>query len=97
MCDGAVEANQTVPASPFTITFGSAASSSFQVGLDYTVQAKTMPTEPTLQSGSVQGVKKRVVQSMLCKTKQSLTINGKQISFRSFGVECDTQSRLSQD
>lgn len=85
--DGAVEANQTVPASPFTITFASAASSSFQVGLDYTVQAKTMPTEPTLQSGSVQGVKKRVVQvdALLNETKD-LTINGKQISFRNFGV-----------
>ena len=84
--DGSVEANQTVPSSPHTITFASAASSSFQVGLDYTVTAKTMPTEPTLQSGSVQGVRKRVVQidALLNQTKD-LVINGKQISFRNFG------------
>ena len=86
--DGSVEANQTVPSSPHTITFASAASSSFQVGLDYTVTAKTMPTEPTLQSGSVQGVRKRVVQidALLNQTKD-LVINGKQISFRNFGED----------
>lgn len=85
--DGVVEPTQTVPASPFTITFAGAASSSFQVGLEYTVQAKTMPTEPVLSSGSVQGVKKRIVQvdALLNETKD-LVINGKQISFRNFGV-----------
>ena len=85
--DGVVEPTQTVPASPFTITFAGAASSSFQVGLEYTVQAKTMPTEPVLGSGSVQGVKKRIVQvdALLNETKD-LVINGKQISFRNFGV-----------
>ena len=86
--DGSVEANQTVPASPHTITFASAASSSFQCGLDYTVTAKTMPTEPTLPSGTVQGVRKRVVQidALLNETKD-LVINGKQISFRNFGED----------
>ena len=85
--DGVVEPTQTVPASPFTITFANAATSDFQVGLEYTVQAKTMPTEPVLGSGSVQGVKKRVVQvdALLNETKD-LVINGKQISFRNFGT-----------
>jgi hypothetical protein len=84
--DNVVEPTQTVPASPFTITFATAATSSFQVGLDYTVSAKTMPTEPTLATGSVQGVKKRVVQidALLHETK-NLSLNGKQISFRNFG------------
>ena len=85
--DGVVEPTQTVPASPFTITFAGAASSSFQVGLEYTVQAKTMPTEPVLSSGSVQGVKKRIVQvDALLNDTKDLVINGKQISFRNFGV-----------
>jgi hypothetical protein len=77
--DNVVEPTQTVPASPFTITFATAATSSFQVGLDYTVSAKTMPTEPTLATGSVQGVKKRVVQidALLHETK-NLSLNGKQ-------------------
>ena len=85
--DGVVEPTQTVPASPFTITFANAATTDFQVGLEYTVQAKTMPTEPVLSSGSVQGVKKRVVQvdALLNETKD-LVINGKQISFRNFGT-----------
>lgn len=85
--DGVVEPTQTVPASPFTITFEKASLTDFQVGLEYTVQAKTMPTEPVLGSGSVQGVKKRVVQvdALLNETKD-LVINGKQISFRNFGV-----------
>lgn len=85
--DGVVEPTQTVPASPFTITFANPATSDFQVGLEYTVQAKTMPTEPVLSSGSVQGVKKRIVQvdALLNETKD-LVINGKQISFRNFGT-----------
>ncbi len=85
--DGVVEPTQTVPASPFTITFVKNSLSTFQVGLEYTVQAKTMPTEPVLGSGSVQGVKKRIVQvdALLNETKD-LVINGKQISFRNFGV-----------
>lgn len=85
--DGVVEPTQVVPATPFTITFDSAATTDFQVGLEYTVQAKTMPTEPVLNSGSVQGVKKRIVQvdALLNETKD-LVINGKQISFRNFGV-----------
>jgi len=84
--DGVVEPVQTVPASPYTITFEGAATSSYQVGLDYTISVKTMPTEPVLQSGSVQGVRKRIVQvdAILNETKE-LVINGKQISFRNFG------------
>lgn len=86
--DDVVEPTQTVPASPFTITFATAATSSYQVGLDYTVSAKTMPTEPTLATGSVQGVKKRIVQidALLYETK-NLSLNGKQISFRNFGED----------
>ena len=34
--DGIARADQTVPASPFTITFATAASSTFQVGLNFT-------------------------------------------------------------
>jgi hypothetical protein len=86
--DGVVEPTQTVPATPFTITFASAATSSYQVGLDYTVNAKTMPTEPVLPTGTVQGVKKRIVQidALLHETK-NLTLNGKNIAFRNFGED----------
>ena len=64
------------------LTLASPATTSFEVGLDYTVQAKTMPTEPTLSSGSIHGMKKRVVQvdALVDKTKD-LKINGKTIAF----------------
>ena len=84
--DGIVEATQTVPASPYTITFDRAATTDYQVGLDYTISVKTMPTEPVLASGSVQGVRKRIVQvDAIVNETKDLVINGKQISFRNFG------------
>ena len=84
--DGVVEANQTVPASPFTITFDTAATTDYQVGLDYTVTARTLPSEPVLSSGSVQAVRKRIVQiDAIVNETKDMTINGKQVSFRNFG------------
>jgi len=85
--DGVVEADQTVPASPFTITFAGAATSSFQVGLNFTPEVKTLPVEPRLASGSLKGFKKRIfeVNAELFET-QALTINGKEVAFRNFGA-----------
>ena len=85
--DGIVEPDQTVPASPFTITFATAASSTFQVGLNFTPEVKTPPVEPRLASGSLKGFKKRIfeVNAELFET-QALTINGKEVSFRNFGA-----------
>jgi len=86
--DGAIENSQTVPASPFTVTFDTAATSSYEVGLDFTVSIVTMPTEPRLATGSVQGVKKRIIQiDALVYETQSININGTEISFRNFGEE----------
>ena len=84
--DGVVEADQTVPASPYTITFDSAATASYQVGLNFTPSVVTLPLEPRLPSGSLKGFKKRIfeVNAELFAT-QALTINGKEVPFRSFG------------
>lgn len=84
--DGVVEADQTVPASPYTITFDSPATSSYQVGLNFTPSVVTLPVEPSLPSGSLKGFKKRIfeVNAELFQT-QALTINGKEVPFRSFG------------
>lgn len=83
--DGVVEAEQTVPATPFTITFAEAATASYQVGLNYTPEIKTLPVEPRLQSGSLRGFKKRIfeVNAEIFET-QSMTIGGKEIAFRQF-------------
>jgi hypothetical protein len=84
--DGVIEPTQVVPASPYTITFGSPATSSYQVGLDYTVTARTMPSEPILASGSVQEFKKRITQvDAIVNSTQDMTVNGKQVPFRNFG------------
>ena len=86
--DGVLEPEQVVPASPYTITFASPATSSYQVGLNYTVTARTMPAEPVLSSGSVQGFKKRIIQvDAIVNSTKDMTINGKQISFRNFGED----------
>ena len=85
--DGVLEPSQTVPASPHTITFGTAATSSFQVGLNYDITIKTMPAEPALPQGTVQGVNKRIVQvDAIVHETQNMTINGKPVAFRQFGA-----------
>jgi hypothetical protein len=84
--DGIVEPDQTVPASPYTVTFAEAATGSYQVGLNFTPEVKTLPAEPRLPSGSLKGFKKRIfeVNAELFAT-QSMTINGKEIAFRRLG------------
>lgn len=84
--DGVIEPDQTVPASPFTVTFATAATASYQVGLNFTPEIKTLPVEPRLSSGSLKGFKKRIfeVNAELFET-QSLTIDGKLVPFRKFG------------
>lgn len=86
--DGIVEPDQTVPASPFTVTFDSAATASYQVGLNFTPTIKTLPVEPRLPSGSLKGFKKRIfeVNAELFET-QAISINGKEIPFRRFGTD----------
>jgi len=85
--DGIIEPDQTVPGTPFTVTFATAASTSYQVGLNFTPEVKTLPVEPNLPSGSLKGFKKRIfeVNAELFET-QSLTIDGKLIPFRQFGT-----------
>ena len=85
--DGIIEPDQTVPASPFTVTFATAASTSHEVGLNFTPEVKTLPVEPNLPSGSIKGFKKRIfeVNAELFET-QSLTIDNKLIAFRQFGA-----------
>ena len=86
--DGFVESAQTVPASPYTITFANAATASYQVGLNFTVTAITMPAEPKLASGSVQGVQKRILQvDALVYQSQSMSINSQVVPFVQFGTE----------
>lgn len=80
--DGAVQANQTVPGGG-TVTFSRSSTSSYQVGLDYTVRAVTMPADLKLQTGTRLAFRKRIVEvNAIVKDTQHLKINGTDIPFR---------------
>ncbi len=84
--DGIVDPAQTVPGSPYTVTFANPAASSYQVGLNFTPEIKTLPVDPRLPSGPIRGFKKRIFQvnAEVFET-QSMTIGGKEVAFRNFG------------
>lgn len=83
--DGAVQANQTVPAGG-TVTLPRATAASYEIGLPITVEARTMPVDLKLQTGTRLGFKKRIVEvNALVANTQHMKINGTQIPFRAFG------------
>jgi len=84
--DGIIEPDQDV--SSGAISFAIAAESSYQIGLNFLPEVKTMPVEPRLQSGSLRAFKKRILEinAELFET-QALTINGQQVAFRNFGED----------
>jgi hypothetical protein len=84
--DGAVQAQQTVPGGG-TVTFSRSSTTSYQVGLDYSVLIRTMPLELKLQSGSRIGFRKRILEvNLLVKDTQSMTINGVEVPFKILGA-----------
>jgi hypothetical protein len=87
--DGAVQANQTVPAGG-TVTFPRTAATSYQVGLPINVKAVTMPVDLKLQTGTRIGFKKRIVEvNAIVAETQHMKINGTEIPFRQFGSILD--------
>jgi len=83
--DGAVQANQTVPAGG-TVTLPRATAASYEIGLPIAVEARTMPVDLKLQTGTRLGFKKRIVEvNAIVANTQHMKINGTQIPFRAFG------------
>lgn len=83
--DGTVQANQAVPGGG-TVTLPRATVSSYEIGLPITVEARTMPVDLKLQTGTRLGFKKRIVEvNALVVDTQHMKINGTQIPFRAFG------------
>ena len=81
--DGIVEpGTKTGPTVNFDRTY-----STWQFGIDFDVEIKTMPVEPRLQQGSVFGLKKRIVQidAPVYET-QNMVVNGQPVAFRDFGA-----------
>jgi hypothetical protein len=83
ICDGVPQSNETV--SSGSVTFDRASTASYEVGLPFTVLAKTMPAEIQLQSGTRVSFKKRIVQvNAIVNDSQHLNINSQPVPFRNF-------------
>jgi hypothetical protein len=82
--DGIVEADKTVASG--SVTFDTAATESYQVGLNYTPVVVTLPAEPRLASGPIRAFKKRILEiNSEHFESYAVTINGEQVAFRQFG------------
>jgi hypothetical protein len=87
--DGAVQANQTVPAGG-TVTLPRASTTKYELGLPILVKAVTMPVDLKIQTGTRIGFKKRIVEVNAIVTEtQHMKINGIQVPFRQFGSILD--------
>lgn len=82
--DGIVQPDETVSSN--TVTFDRDSVTGYEIGLAYDVEIKTLPVEPQIQSGSLRGFKKRIleVNAEVFET-QAMTVNGEQVAFRQFG------------
>lgn len=81
--DGVPQENTVVTAG--SVTFTRPSTTRYEVGLPFTVFAKTMPVEIKLQSGTRTGFKKRITQvNAIVNDTQHLSINGQQVPFRNF-------------
>lgn len=84
--DGAVQAEQTVPGGG-TVTFARSSTTSYQVGLDYTVRIKTMPVELKISAGTRIGFQKRILEvNAIVFESQHMIINNVEVPFREFGA-----------
>lgn len=82
--DGIVESDKTVASGSITLT--SAATTSYQVGLNFTPNVVTLPAEPRLPSGPIRGFKKRILEvNSEHFESYAVTVNGEQVSFVQFG------------
>lgn len=93
LLDGLVQANEIVGAGG-SVSIPRSSTSSYEVGLPISVEARTMPIEISLQSGPRIGFKKRIVEvnAMVLET-QHMKINGIEVPFRTF----DTANILDAD
>lgn len=82
--DGVPQSNETVSGGG-SVTFDRASTTSYEVGLPFTVYAKTMPVEIKLQTGTRMAFKKRIVEiNAIVDDTQHLELNSNPVPFRSF-------------
>lgn len=81
--DGVPQENAVVAGG--SVTFTRPSTTKYEVGLPFTVYAKTMPVEIKLQSGTRTGFKKRIMQvNAIVDDTQHLSINNQPVPFRNF-------------
>jgi hypothetical protein len=82
--DGVPQSNETVSGAG-SVTFDRASTTSYEVGLPFTVYLKTMPVEIKLQTGSRIGFKKRITEvNVVVYKTQHMKINNQLLPFRNF-------------
>ena len=82
ICDGNVLSDEVVSGAG-AVTFDHASSTSYEVGLPFTVTVKTLPVEPRLAAGVRTGFVKRIIEvNALLYETQHLTINGNLVPIR---------------
>lgn len=82
--DGVPQSNETVSGGG-SVTFDRASTTSYEVGLPFTVYAKTMPADIRLQTGTRTAFKKRIVEiNAIVNDTQHLTLNNNPVPFRTF-------------
>ena len=82
--DGVPQENATVSGGG-SVTFTRPSTTKYEVGMPFTVYAKTMPVEIKLQSGTRTGFKKRIMQvNAIVDDTQHLSINNQPVPFRNF-------------
>ncbi|NBT75681.1 MAG: hypothetical protein EBT15_06895 [Betaproteobacteria bacterium] len=82
--DGVPQSDEVVSAGG-AVTFDRSSTTSYEVGLPFTVYAKTMPVEIRLQTGTRLGFKKRIVEiNAFVDNTQHLQLNNNPVPFRSF-------------
>jgi hypothetical protein len=84
LLDGLVQANKVVGAGG-SVAIPRPSTTSYEVGLPIAVEARTMPVDLKLQTGTRVGFKKRIVEvnAMVYQT-QHMAINGIEVPFRTF-------------
>lgn len=82
ICDGSVLSDEVVNGSG-VVTFDRASATSYEVGLPFTVEIKTLPVEPRIPSGVRTGFVKRIIEvNALLYETQHLKINGNLVPIR---------------
>lgn len=93
LLDGLVQADEIV-GSGGTVTIPRASTASYEAGLPIAIEARTMPVDIKLQTGTRVGFKKRIVEvNALVLETQHMKVNGVEVPFRTF----DTAGILDTD